>query len=440
MKKILMLVLACVLALSLIPALAACNGDDTPAGDNTNNNNGTDNTDEPCTKHFDLDRNGECDSCGAIVDVPPTTEKITVILKGEGDAIFAGATVVALADGGDEFSAVTDAAGKAVLELAFGSYTFLVTEGLPENHYSDMAMHAVNGELGTVTLNVIDNTPDGSEDKPFTVPEEATEYAINAGSALHFSMRNADVTLTVLGNGLTLTLSSGTSFTSDNGKIEINVAEHGDVTDMFAVFAFTVEAAESTTFTVSYEYPLGTYDNPYEAELGASATVSVPKGGTVYYRWTATAAGYLRFSSSTATNNAMLYNLGTYVVTSYTGGAAGVCIYVNEGDEVSVAVASLSSDEVSEVEMTLTYHAGTEADPLPLFAGSNELTVGAGKALCLKVTDGATVSIAADGVSATVNGTACDSLTNITLSADDVLVITGAADSNTDVTVTVTAA
>ncbi len=440
MKKILMMLLCTLLAAALISTLIACDNGNTPDPDNGGNtdNGGTD--DEPCTKHFDLDGNLECDACGALLE-PEVNEATVTVTVGADGVTFSGATVVAIDETGTEFTAVSDANGKATLVLPYGEYTVMVTEGLPENHYADMISYTAGAGSEDITLTVIDNTPDGSAEKPFTVPVESTAFNITAGTDIHFTMRSANVTLKIVGNGITLTLATGESFNaSEEGEISLVLSEITDVTDSFSVVTFKISAATDTSFTASCEYPIGSYDNPHTAELDTEYSVSVAKDGTVYYKWTATADGYLQLTSADSINNISLYNLTTYAITAQTNGGKGVTLYVNEGDEVSVAVATVGVEDVNSTAFTLKLYAGTEAAAIPALSGTNELTVKAGTSVSYTAPAAGSINIEADGATVTVNGTVTEVLNGITVAAGDVITVTAPADANTDVYLTFTEA
>ena len=425
MKKLLTLTLILAFALTCIFALGACNTNETP-NDNGNENNGTNNDDEPCTKHFDLDGDYECDGCGALLDPEDDTSTVTVTLVGAGDAVYAGATVVAISDNG-EFAAVTNASGVATLELAYGSYTFVVSEGLPENHYADLYTDVIENETESITLTVIDNTPDGSAEKPFHVIESGESFNVGAGGKLYMTMRVANVTVTVKGEGLKLTVTSdNTEYVSEGGEITLKISDHADLENTFAAFSFTVEASASTSFTVEYVYPLGSYENPIDAALG-STDAAIPLESTVYYKLVAEADGILRVSTADALGKIMLYNLTSYA-NEVLEGAGYVYVTVAAGDEISIGVESLAKEEINNVSFVLEYFACTETGPFPAGEGEVRLNLDGGESAYIKAT--ATLSLTVEGTGVTVmkNGTAVETDGAIEVSENDVITVTAGAD------------
>lgn len=425
MKKLLTLTLILAFALASIFALGACNTNDTP-NDNNQGDNGTNNDDEPCTKHFDLDGDYECDGCGALLEPEDDISTVTVTLVGEGDATYAGATVVAISDNG-EFAAVANENGVATLALAYGSYTFVVSDGLPENHYADLYSNVIDEKTEAITLTIIDNTPDGSEAKPFHVIESGESFNVAAGGKLYMTMRVANVTVTVKGEGLKLTVTSdNTEYVSEGGEITLKISDHADLENTFAAFSFTVEADAAASFTVEFVYPLGSYENPINATLG-NTDASIPLESTVYYKLTAEADGILRVSSDDALGKIMLYNLISYA-NEVLEGAGYVYVTVAAGDEISVAVESLGKEEINGVSFVLEHFACTEANPFPAGEGEVRLSLDGGESAYIKATAALSLTVEGTGVTVMKNGTEVTIGGVIELSENDVITVTASAD------------
>ena len=110
--------------------------------------------------------------------------------------------------------------------------------------------------------------------------------------------------------------------------------------------------------TVSLMSDPGTMDNPMIIEvLGEAITAQVPQEGMVYYKWTATASGTLKVSSSDSINNISLNNITTSRVSDFTEGKEFETLAVSEGDIVTVVVSVIGGDrnaEFNPVTFTLT--------------------------------------------------------------------------------------
>ena len=442
MKKILMCLFALMLVLSIGMCLAACNtdegGNEGSGNDENNETPGTgDSEDDECEMHFDTDGDELCDVCGAEYVAEDGMIDFTVTVVDEAGEPIEGAVVEIMKSGVTVESGTTGADGKITVSIVGGSYTVMITDGLPENFIAGITEVNVNNSENNAEITVVDNTPDGSSDKPYAVTNEYTDYTLPTGGKLHFTMRGAEATLVVFGKNVKVTVNEN-EYTSDGGRIDIDVASVTDITDTFAQLTFTVEGIEGDIVNIGYEYLPGTSDNPLSATLDNLVGIEVPKDKTVYFKWTADEAGILMLTSPTPTNNIMLYNLDTYNATAYTSGASGTYIRVGVGDTVSVAIASLSSDERSTVEFKLVLYAASETDPLPLLIGENYLNYQAGEAISYVYRGmSGTLAISGEDVTVTVNGEAAE-LTDgkLDVTDGDVITVTNNSDEASGITVT----
>ena len=139
-------------------------------------------------------------------------------------------------------------------------------------------------------------------------------------------------------------------------------------------------------------------------------------------------------STQDASASIMLYNLTAGAVTSYTSGGA-VCVYVNEGDEVSVPVASLGTDAVNSVTFRLTEAKADSTEPLTLALGTTELTVKSGSCVTFISACANEITVDASGVTVTKNG---EEITqgSFTTELGDVIVIENTSDGGADIIIT----
>ena len=195
---------------------------------------------------------------------------------------------------------------------------------------------------------------------------------------------------------------------------------------------------------VHFESPLGSVGNPYEAALDAPITASVPKGETVYYAWTATANGILILTAESDGSSIMLYNYTSFAVTGYTEGKGCVYVYVTEGDEVSIPVASNLPGDTNEVVFSLALSPATESAPMSIKAGNTTVKFSTGTTYYYVYSDEtADAAIRAENVTVTVNGEAVtaaagDRYIRFVANAGDVISITNTSEGNEDITLTLT--
>ncbi len=135
-KKILSLVLALSMVLSLGLILASCGGD------------------TECTEHTDANSDGKCDTCGAAVETEGGDDKTayTVILKDANNQPVAGATLTLATRGFTSETLTTDAEGKATASLKAVGYVKAKVLTVPDGYVLPTA--AVEFDEGSTELTI----------------------------------------------------------------------------------------------------------------------------------------------------------------------------------------------------------------------------------------------------------------------------------------------
>ena len=358
-KKLLTLILCLALALTVSLFTASCDKDDQQDGG------------EQTCAHKDADWNKTCDACGEAL---PDTVKLTVTVldeagngvKGATVEISSGATVLTLGS--------TDADGKLTYVVKTGTYTVNI-ENLPEYWYITNNYHEFEINYGSEALSftAINNAPDGSADKPFFAGEGITSTEMPAGASYLYYATGTTRYLVINNAGIKVTY-NGTDYTPDaNGNIKLLLNAPESIYERI-YFTVTNTLTTSNTFSASFEYLPGTYDNPYSAELGTSVDATVPKETSVYYQWIATESGKLRVSCAD-TNNLIVLRTGA-TVTESSDGAAFIEISVIKGNAVIIEVASKdTSAESDTISFTLTLEESS-------FSQYETITVAEAKELC----------------------------------------------------------
>ncbi|MBQ7907359.1 MAG: carboxypeptidase regulatory-like domain-containing protein [Clostridia bacterium] len=377
MKKFRLFLLLLSVALVLV-SLVACDGGGT----------------EPCTAHTDLDENGTCDTCGEaicqhadvnndkICDVCRITleEKkvdVTFTVLDEAGAPVEGAEFTLNQDDEAVFTLTTDAQGKATCQALEGRYLIIFTS-LPENWYSNNNYSNITVSQGTSTfqLDAIDNTPNGSLEKPY--PSEnaetglPTSVTISAGQKSYFSTKGTARYLVINNAGLKVIYKNSDYLPSADGEIRVLI----DSTEATTVTLFQIENTTDSDIlvTLAFETVPGTQENPHVAELDTVYEEQVLPEESVYYELTVTNDGVLMASSDSELNDIGLYNKTTYELANSTRGKRASYMVVKAGDVIRVSISTTTkksglgqATEKDTINMRLSLFEGTELDPIVVY-------------------------------------------------------------------------
>ena len=337
--KIIKILLALALSVSLL-AVTACDKD------------------TPSDTTEDTTVTGEEATTETPTEAPAAKVEVTMTVKDQDGNPMAEAVVTILptAEEGESATLTADNEGKITVTLTEGDYTVRF-DVLPEYVLGiDTALTVVAG-MEPVVLEVIDNTPNGSVDRPFVIPDDTATVKIPAGETYHFTLFGANNrTLTMNDPAAEVFYNDSTYKPDAEGKIAIRMKTESARDHSF--FAVTNTSAEEREMTVVILSDPGAMDNPIVIEtLGEAVTANVPRDGMVYYRWAAPAAGTLTVTSADTINNISLNNLATSKVTDFSNGAESVSLEVAEGDIITIVVSVIGGDKQAEtnpVTFTLT--------------------------------------------------------------------------------------
>ena len=337
--KLVRILLILALAVSLL-AVTAC--DKNPPADTTE----------------DTTAAGEEATTEAPTEAPAAKVEVTLTVKDQdGNAMpEAVLTILPASEEGESATLTADNEGTVTVTLPEGEYTVRF-DVLPEYVLGIDTKITVKAGMEPVALEVIDNTPNGSEERPFVINEDSLTVTVPAGETYHFTLFGGyNRTLHVTDAGAEILFRDQTYAPDENGSIAVRI-----VTDSprdHAYVALTNKSGDSREITLTLVSDPGAMDNPIVIEtLGESITANVPQDGMVYYRWTATAAGKLTVTSADPINNISLNNLANSKVTDFTNGAESVTLEVAEGDTITIVVSVIGGDKQAEtnpVTFTLT--------------------------------------------------------------------------------------
>ncbi len=319
-------------------------------------------TSDECTSHVDANADSLCDVCGKAMSsesedsTDGTTEEITTeaakadveVTLTVGDQrgnILSGVVLSIQGENNFVAAATTDESGKATVTLKEGHY-IIQYETLPEYVLGGGDTLDVAVGMEPVTLQVTNNTPDGTKDYPFFINEDSTTVTIPAGGMYYYSMFAGDRRSLVIENAAVEVTFRDVAYTPDeNGLVKVALVADNQRDHIFFTVKNTAESEAAITLTIESEP--GSTDNPIElTALDESIVSEVPKGSIMYYTYTVTGdITGLKVKSTDKTNNISLTNRTTSAATNFTNGAeAGETLTVKAGDVIVVAVSSLSND------------------------------------------------------------------------------------------------
>ena len=294
----------------------------------------------------------------APTEAPAAKVEVTLTVKDQdGNAMpEAVLTILPASEEGESATLTADNEGTVTVTLPEGEYTVRF-DVLPEYVLGIDTKITVKAGMEPVALEVIDNTPNGSEERPFVINEDSLTVTVPAGETYHFTLFGGyNRTLHVTDVGAEILFRDQTYAPDENGSIAVRI-----VTDSprdHAYVALTNKSGDTREITLTLVSDPGAMDNPIVIEtLGEAITANVPQDGMVYYRWTATAAGKLTVTSADPINNISLNNLANSKVTDFTNGAESVTLEVAEGDTITIVVSVIGGDKQAEtnpVTFTLT--------------------------------------------------------------------------------------
>ncbi len=384
MKKILCFIFAIAATASILLSLASCT--------------------EEC-KHVDADDDYECDKCGADYDdgdeyeAPVVVDVNFTVKIVDGDTVNGAKFVLVTKNAEKSLTSGSD--GKVSASLEVGKYEVVFdTESLPENCLSATYEITIDKNTDNITLDIIDNTPDGTKEKPYFLAEKKNSITIPAGIEYYYSFHGtSDSHLEVAGENIIVTF-EGQSYTPVNGIVTVLFEDSMGAAVKFSVKNNNTEAVDLQVDLVS---PLGSRENPIEL-AESSKIISIENGESVYYKWVSAKSGILVLKSENKNNNIGMTNITTNAASAQTFGERGSYLTVSEGDEVLIAVSSVSN-EASEIDINLDVYEGTEADPLPIIKDKIDISLAPGASFTFTAEEGLEITISDADVTLSIGGT-----------------------------------
>lgn len=314
---------------------------------------------DSCT-HVDKNDDGKCDACSAEFSDGDEMVSVSFLVETDLGAKVAGAAFD-IFNNVDSYTLTTDDNGVAVAELKLGTYSIDYDfDTLPEAHFPDNFDLTVTENTTSVTLKIVDNTPNGSMEKPFFVNDSVTDITLEGGAEVYYVYRSVGIkTLEIENENVTVEY-NGTTYAAEDGKVSFVMESKMGMNMVTLCIKNTSSAAISTKMSILSL--LGTaIDNPIILTEN-TATANVTENGMVYYKWTATQSGELVVSSENPLNNISLSNMTTETYSETSNGAASISVMVNAGDEIIIIVATTSGDAQQIVFNTAVQNDADDAE------------------------------------------------------------------------------
>ena len=256
-----------------------------------------------------------------------------------------------LTAGESTYNLTANANGVATAELPVGTYSIEYDDTtLPTGCIPDVFSVTVTDTAKAFTLLLIDNNPNGSANKPFVIMDDATEVYLNAGEEFYYRYRGERATLYV-GSDSVSVVYNGTTYAPEDGKVTVEIAA-ADYTG--TIFSIKNTGTRSVETEIEIVFPLGSTNNPIEIEdISSPIPVNVPKGGSMYYKWTATESGTLTVSTDNMLSHVSFYNSSTGVYANILSGVGTETLACTEGDVIIIEVSCNNPDQAANITFTL---------------------------------------------------------------------------------------
>ncbi len=243
----------------------------------------------------------------------PTYVTYTISLTDQDDEILSGG-VLEVSQGEDDDKIVfalgaTDGYGKFVGTAEAGTYNVSLLYTINGAYEMDDTTITVSEDTKTFDLDVQNNTPNGTETRPYEISfndDGSATVEVAPSSTVYYTMYKrglvanfaSSAAYSIIYNGQTI--SAMNRFGTYVATIEFDKVNPSEIVPL----AFVNESTtDSVSLTVSCIAPNGEIDTPYILELDTATTVTLADGyAAIFYTYTATEAGTLTvtFSDSTA--------------------------------------------------------------------------------------------------------------------------------------------
>ncbi len=325
MKKLLPIILCLALLVSVTVLVTSC-GPTTPP--------------EPCEKHTDLDGNRVCDVCSELMLDLPKDVTVSFTVEDQDGIIVPGVevTFTSTADAAKKVTATGGTDGRLTATLTEGTYRVSYDCDVDAIGYylTDTSSITVEESTTELTLKLINNNPNGTEDRPYILSVGENSITLPANTSYYYAVyRAVDLIAYINGEGIKVTY-RGTEYTTDDG--EISFALLGEATNSVEFILIENTSAAEVTASATVKSTPGSSGNPYVIEAeGEVSREGITKSDIIYYTYTATAAGELKITLTSENSYVNMINSRNSVATNTTAAdSAVITLTVEAGDEIII--------------------------------------------------------------------------------------------------------
>ena len=337
----------------MLTALVACGGGDEPEEQPN---------DDPCTEHVDENGDYACDKCGELTLPADEDDEVTVgftVKDNEGNTLSDITVILTPMKEGENssYSAVSGEDGTLELTLPVGDYFVIYDYDIDAVGYylTDTSEVTVAKNTEALELYLINNNPDGTPEKPFSLSAGENAVIIPADTAYNYIVyRAVDLFVTVECDGAKVIYRDNEYLPEDGVIIFDLLGEDTNSTESFAVE--NVSGGELTVKITVNSLP-GTSGNPYAIEeLGVEITKSdITSEDIIYYSYVAEKSGMLALSIISENSRVSMLNTSNSIAASTASEEATVIhLEVMEGVEIIIDI-STSLLEGATVTFVLDY-------------------------------------------------------------------------------------
>ena len=357
MKKILLLILCLALAASVVFAMTACG--DKNRGNDTENG-GEDANDDACKdRHYDTDEDGFCDLCEAAM--PENKANVTFTVKDQDGTLISGVKVT-FTSKTDAKNVVTTAAsgsdGKITAELKYGNYGVDYDYDVEAIGYFLIDTYSVIVAEGTtaIDLKLINNTPNGTAERPYSLAAGENTLEIDAGKTEHFVIyHTVNLYIVIDGEGIEVTYNGEKKSPDGEGVITFELI--GEDTNSSAIVAIENKNTAKVSVSATVNSKPGTQSNPVAiTALGESVSTESYTFETVYFNYVATADGIFSIKITSEKSSVRLQNGNQTADSTNDADADGVIsIEVKAGDTVVIDCTAVDENLTDNVVPFVTF-------------------------------------------------------------------------------------
>ena len=287
-----------------------------------------------CEGHVDANDDYVCDNCGEDFDDGLEGVEVSFSIQLEDGQPLSGVTL--LLEDDEYYEIALDSNGCAVAEILPGIYD--VSFDGPYIAYTKYV--EVDADSTSFNITVMDNTPDGSVEKPFFISEKTTELSLAPGQEIFFNYLGKSIKYAIIEKEGVIVNFNGQSYgyDEDNGVVRAPI-DPSESDGRGIVFSVKNCSEEQMDVILHFIAPVGSSENPIVVNDNNFVT-TVNADTEMYFIWTADKDGTLVLTTNSDRNNIhMIKTLeGNVPVYSYTDGANTAEMKVCVGDVITIVV------------------------------------------------------------------------------------------------------